>query len=63
MPNMCVQVGGNCVRQEMREIIHLVSGMMTANFFKDNFFILCRFVGFCVYCRWKGVPLLARTKL
>lgn len=36
------------VRQEMREIIHLVSGMMTVNFFKDDFFILCRFVGFCV---------------
>lgn len=34
------------VRQEMREIIHLVSGMMTVNFFKDDFCILCRFVGF-----------------
>lgn len=53
------------VRQEMREIIHLVSGMMTVNFFKDDFFILCRFVGFCVflYCCWKEVHLLARTKL
>lgn len=53
------------VRQEMREIIHLVSGMMTVNFFRDNFFILCRFVGFGVflYCCWKEVHLLARTKL
>lgn len=53
------------VRQEMREIIHLVSGLMTVNFFKDDFFILCRFVSFCVflYCCWKEVHLLARTKL
>lgn len=53
------------MRQEMREIIHLVSGVMAVNFFKDNFFILGRFVGFCVflYCLWKEVHLLARTKL
>lgn len=37
------------VRQEMRDIIHLVSGMMTVNFFKDDFCILCRFVGFRVF--------------
>lgn len=43
------------VRQEMREIIHLVSGMMTVNFFKDDFCVLCRFVGFrvCLYCCYK----------
>lgn len=53
------------VRQEMREIIHLVSGMMTVNFFKDDFCVLCRFVGFCVclYCCCKEVHLFARTKL
>lgn len=37
------------VRQEMRDIIHLVSGMMTVNFFNDDFCILCRFVGFRVF--------------
>lgn len=37
------------VRQEMRKIIHLMSGTMTVNFFNDDFCILCRFAGFCIF--------------
>lgn len=51
------------VRHEMREIIHLVSGMMTVDFFKAVSVYCVGLWALCLYCCYKEVHLFARTKL